>query len=214
MKSRIISIVLFAAAITMAFCLTACGGGSQPAKDNPLSIEGVYHPLTGTDEPAYFAGTTDYDTAVANEKKSEAESDTKKLFVVINLDAPDKENITVAKGQRIGAGDIASTAKLSVDGTNEYKDNWALNNNSKFKQVYVSELKNLGYGDGTDNVTLYGGSGDTYKAVFVFSVSNNDLENGEVGHLSWDGYDVEFNMTDVKEVESPLAMVEELSSAN
>lgn len=203
-------------AITLLACalLAGCSSGEQKAEENPLSIEGAYHPLTGMDEPEYYAGTEDYEVAVTNSKANEANSDTKRVFVAVSLDADDKENLTVAKAQRMGAGDSVSTAKLVIDDTNTYNDYWALNNNSEFKQLYVSGLKELGYGDGTENVTLYGGSDDQYKAVFVFFVSNNDLENGETARLTWEDREAEFNLEDVKEVDSPLVMVKDLKNSD
>ena len=215
MKPRIIKLGIFAMVAALTLCLAGCGsngGTSQPAKESPFTVEEVYHSLTGTDEPEYYAGTSDYDIAKQNEKQNEANADTKHIFVAVNLEADDKENISIT-GVRSGS-QVWSGAELRIDDANTYNDNWSLNNTSKFKKIYVSKLDELGYGDGTNHKTLYGGSGDSYKAIFVFDISNNDFENGEVGHLSWNGYSADFNLSDVKEVESPLAMVEELSQGN
>lgn len=200
------------AALSLSLFGCAGGGNTQATEENPFTVEGVYHSSTGMDEPENYAGTPDYDIAKQNEKQNEASADTKHLFVVVNLDADDKENISVT-GVRSGS-QVWSGAELKIDDTNEYNDNWSLNNSSKFKEIYVSKLTELGYGDGTNHKTLYGGSDDSYKAIFVFNISNNDFENGEVGHLSWNDYSADFNLSDVKEVESPLVMVEELSQGN
>lgn len=203
-----------AAIAALVFCLAGCGNQTQEQqKENPLSIQGVYHPLTGTSEPAYFgdAGSPKYEESLKNAKASEEAAKTKKVFVVIKVKADEHENKQIARGQKVG-GSSASTAKLVVDNANEYKDNWALNNSGKSYQVYVSQLSQLDYGDGTDSATLYGGSDDLYKAVFVFSVSNADFKKGEVGHLSWEGYEADFNMSDVKTVDTPLEMVNDLAA--
>ncbi len=73
-------------------------------------------------------------------------------------------------------------------------------------------LEQIGYHDGADSGELLGGSGETYKAVFLFWVSNNDFSNGETARLTWGDYRVDFSMADIREVGSPLDMVSELQN--
>lgn len=127
--------------------------------------------------------------------------------------APDaKENKSVGGGKALSNGsDRVSGAELIIDGTNKYKDNWALNNSSRFKTIYTSKLSELGYKDGTLPSTLYGGSDEPYKLVSVFFVSNSDFENGKKATLEFGDYSLDFDMAEIKEVNSPLSMIDELS---
>ena len=102
-------------------------------------------------------------------------------------------------------GGTVSAAELTIDGVNTYDDNYGLNNRD-----YFETLEQLGYHDGADSGELLGGSGETYGAIFLFWISNNDYNVGETAHLEWGDYSVDFNMSDIQEVDSPLAMLDAL----
>lgn len=226
MKNWFLRACSLAFVASLAFALAGCGiaegvlgQGSSPEapaensadqesapEDNPLTIEAVYCVGTGTYEPSELAG--DYDEVKANMLAGEAERGKKSLFVIASIKADERENKRVAIGQNVG-GTIISGVKLNIDGINEYGDNWALNADMR---DYSAQLEDLGYGDGIDNKELLGGSGDVYKAVLWFDVNNADIEQGQTAHLNWDDYNAEFNIADIRFVDTPLDMVNELAS--
>lgn len=215
-----LALVLFLMAVALCFAGCSSGGSGSTSnseveqKDDGFSIVAVYHPQTGMSEPAGYAsiGTTDYNTALKNLKSGEEESDFKHIFVAIEIEPDERQNIDIPSGKALGTGDSVSGATLTIDDLNEYDDNWALNNTSTTRKVYNSQLMKLGYTDGTTPTTLYGGASEPYRAIFVFDISTADLEKGEVGYLKWHDYSAKFNMADIQTVEKPLDMVDELAA--
>ena len=229
MKPLFWKIGTVAASATLVCCLFGCS--SQPAEhqgeeqneaateetevaaeeqqDESVSLAGAFRPLTGMNEPLEYNGTAaEIEQARENLKSNVASDDEKMVFVAIQVAADDRENRTlgVVNGNMRGA--TVSAAELTVDDINTYGDIYGLNSRD-----YFETLEQLGYHDGADNGELLGGSGDTYGAIFLFSVSNNDLEQGTTAHLEWGDYSIDFNMSDIQEVDSPLAMIDALQAA-
>lgn len=212
-----------AASATLACCLLGCS--SQPAEqqepqEEPAAQEeqeqssqatlvGAFHPLTGMNEPSEYTGTPEeIEQARANLVASEADDDEKTIFIALRVAADDRENIDlgVINGNMRGA--TVSAAELTVDGINSYGDIYGLNTRD-----YFDTLSRIGYHDGAESGELLGGSGDVYNAIFLFTISNNDYEKGTEAHLEWGDFSIDFSMSDIQEVDSPLAMVETLQNA-
>lgn len=173
---------------------------------NPLSLAGAFHPLTGSSEPMEFNGTPEQiEEGRANLIANEEAADKKILFVAVQASADDRENLNFGVVNGNMTGGTVSAAELTIDGVNTYDDNYGLNNRD-----YFETLEQLGYHDGADSGELLGGSGETYGAIFLFWISNNDYNVGETAHLEWGDYSVDFNMSDIQEVDSPLAMIDAL----
>ena len=220
MKSSIRKALAAALAATLALFMFGCGsqgeGGTEAGGDaaqdvqepsNPVSVIGAYHPLTGLTEP------TDYNSSLAtpeeieigtvNAKDSESSDDTKKVFVAVEVQPDEKENIDVGSAVMMTTGELTSGAELLVDDVNEYSDNYVLNDH----RDYFGRLLELGFHDGSHSDTVYAGADEPYKAIFLFFIGNNDYENGETGTIEWGDYTVEFPISDIQEVETPLDMV-------
>ncbi|MFR8784348.1 hypothetical protein [Slackia sp.] len=211
-----------AASAALACCLFGCS--SQPAgqqeqqgdtvaeeeqQANPLSFVGAFHPLTGMSEPTEFNGTPEQiEEGRANLIAQEGEDDEKVLFVMVRASADERENLNFGIVNGNMRGGIVSAAELTIDDVNTYSDNYGLNSKG-----YFETLEQLGYHDGAESGELLGGSGETYGAVFVFFISNNDYNVGETAHLEWGDYSVDFNMSDIQEVDSPVAMIDALETA-
>lgn len=176
-----------------------------------LNALGAFHPLTGMSEPTEFnsgqATPEEIATGTDNLKNGEQSSDTKTLFVFAEAKADEKKNLEVGASTSLSTGEWASDAKLTVDGTNEYSDNYTLN-----KRGYFQTLADMGFHDGATSGELYANSPDTYKAVFLFFIGNSDLENGKEAHLKWGDFELDFNLSEVKEVNSPTDMIANLDA--
>ena len=120
----------------------------------------------------------------------------------------DQENLAIGSPEMLSSGERVSGAELTVDGINTYNDSYSLN-----RKGYFSLLSDLGYHDGGNSDTLYAGTTEPYRAVFLFWIGNNDFENGGTAHLEWGDFGIDFNMSDVREVGSPLEMVNALQGA-
>lgn len=176
---------------------------------NPLSFVGAFHPLTGMSEPTEFNGTPEQiEEGRANLIAREGENDKKVLFIMVRASADERENLKFGIVNGIMRGGTVSAAKLTIDDVNTYGDNYGVNSRD-----YFGTLEQLGYHDGADNGELLGGSCDTYGAVFLFFISNNDYNVGETAHLEWGDYSVDFDMADIQEVDSPVAMIDALETA-
>lgn len=196
--------------IISALGISACS--YTPAQPTlPLTLLGAFHPLTGTSEPTEFnsglATPEEIVIGTENLKSDEQSSDTKTLFIFAEAKADGKKNLEVGASTPLSTGEWASDAKLTVDGTNEYNDNYTLN-----KRGYFQTLADMGFHDGATGGELYANSPDTYKAVFLFFVGNNDLENGEKAHLEWGDFELDINLSEVKEVNSPADMIADLDA--
>ncbi len=173
---------------------------------------GAFHPLTGANEPTEYnkGAATEEQVAVAadNATKNETDSDTKTVFVMVEVCPDDQENLAIGSSKKLSSGGFASGAELTVDGVNTYNDSYGAN-----RKDYFPLLSDLGYHDGGNLDTLYAGTTEPYRAVFLFWIGNNDFESGETAHLEWGDFGIDFNMSDVKEVGSPLEMVNALQGA-
>lgn len=220
MKSMVWRAGVAAFATSLALFMFGCGsqgGGSAEADgeaaqetqepSNPVSVIGAYHPLTGLTEPTEFnsglATPEEIEIGTVNAKDSESSDDTKKVFVAVEVQPDEKENIDVGSAVMMTTGEINSGAKLLVDDVNDYLDNYVLNDH----RDYFGRLLELGFHDGSHSDTVYAGADEPYKAIFLFFVGNNDYENGETGTIEWGDYTVEFPISDIQEVETPLDMV-------
>lgn len=187
-------------------------GAEQQSESSPLSLVGAFHPLTGASEPTEYnkGAATEEQIAVAtdNATKNEANGDTKTVFVMVEVRPDDQENLAIGSPEMLSSGERASGAELTVDGINTYNDSYSLN-----RKGYFSLLSDLGYHDGGNSDTLYAGTTEPYRAVFLFWIGNNDFENGGTAHLEWGDFGIDFNMSDVREVGSPLEMVNALQEA-
>ena len=187
-------------------------GAEQQSESSPLSLVGAFHPLTGASEPTEYnkGAATEEQIAVAadNATKNEANRDTKTVFVMVEVRPDDQENLAIGSPERLSSGERVSGAELTVDGINTYNDSYSLN-----RKGYFSLLSDLGYHGGGISDTLYAGTTEPYRAVFLFWIGNNDFENGGTAHLEWGDFGIDFNMSDVREVGSPLEMVNALQEA-
>lgn len=174
-------------------------------EQNPMSLIGAYHPLTGMSDPQDYSddpGTIA--TAEHNLRESEADSDTKCIFVLAEVTPDDRENLKLQSENTVGGGHI-SGAKLIVDDTDDYLDSYAGN-----KKDWFELLTELGYHNGKTSETIYAGSEETYKEAFMFFVGNNDLENGQAAHITWGDLSLDFEMSQIQEVATPREMVAQL----
>lgn len=216
--------VVFIAAVLSLFALYGCSSSNETASgesdsveveaSNPLQIDGVYHTLTGMNEPkAYGSGTgADYDTAKANLSESQANSDEKILYVAVSVTPDERENIHVGAINGNMRGGTVSDAKLVIDNINDYGDIFGLNKSGASGKVYYPVLREYGYRDGADQDELLGGSEKPYRAIFMFDISNTDFEKGEVGYFTWGSFSTEIDMSTVKTVDTPLDMAADLAA--
>lgn len=205
---KVLKIVFpIAACVALICCLVGCS--SQTQESTNFSVTGAYHALTGNSDPTDFGpglSQNEIEQGISNLKEGELNADTKKIFVVAELKADEKENIEVGDPTPLTTGEYVSDAKLIIDDANEYNDNYVLNKSNK---GYCEALNDLGYKGGEVTSTLYANS-DPYKVVFLFFVGNNDLENGTTAKLEWGDYQTEFSIADIQEVETPMDMVSAL----
>lgn len=222
MRPLILKIGTVAASVALTCCLFGCS--SQPTEQqgqqedtaaeeeqqtNPLSFVGAFHPLTGMSEPTEFNGTPEQiEEGRANLITQEEDDDEKVVFVMVRASADERENLNFGIVNGSMRGGTVSAAELTIDGVNTYGDNYGLNSRD-----YFETLEQLGYHDGADGGELLGGSGETYGAVFLFFISNNDYNVGETAHLEWGDYSVDFSMSDIQEVDSPITMIDALQMA-
>lgn len=187
--------------------------GASELDESPLALIGAFHSSTGLYEPREFANGTATPEEIAqgteNLQQSEASNDTKTFFVAAELRADERENLDTGAVSSFNTGELHSAARLVIDDINEYNDCYDLNNTNK---VYAATLSELGYYDGTYTTTLYGGSEESVRVIFVFLIGNADYENGQQAHLEWGSFSADFPLTEIVEVESPNAIVEQLSS--
>lgn len=221
MKSLFLRIGIVASFMALAFCLFGCssqpsdeqsqqdGAAEESQRDQSVSLVGAFHTLTGMSEPTEFVGTAEEIEQVRTDLKTEeANDDEKTIFVAMRVAADDRENKNLGVINGNAGGALVSAGELSIDGINTYSDIYGLNSRD-----YFDTLEQLGYHDGAKPGELLGGSGETYSAIFLFKISNNDFENGQTAHLQWGDYNVDFNMSDIQEVDNPLAMVDVLQNA-
>lgn len=184
--------------------LTGCGNTasdgrsvtSEETAPKLLEVTGVFHPSTGKDDPAAYSGI-DYDTIYQRLADSEKSDSKKTLFVAVKLNADANDNIEIPI--RVdGARNRISGAELTID-SNTYKDNWSYNKGGSQEGI-ATELGEAGYTDGTGGVTLSGGSDDSYKAIFMFWISNKDYESGGTAHLTWNDYETDVDLSSMQEV--------------
>ena len=140
-----------------------------------------------------------------NLKQSESANDTKTIFVFAKVVADDKKNLEVGISEGNMRGGTVSAATLTVDGVNEYGDNYGLN-----RRDYFETLTQLGYHDGASGNELMAGSDSDYRVVFIFFVGKNDVEKDKSAQLKWGDYSLSFDMKDVQSVEAPNNMIAEL----
>lgn len=181
--------------------------GKEIPEASPLEIVGVFHPSTGMYDPETFTGA-DYDTIVSRLTDSELEDDKKTVFVAINMKADGEDNTEIPI-QVDGVGNRVSGADLIV-GNNKYDDTWAYNQGGSQKG-FAEKLSEIGYADGAGGVTLYGGSDDSYKAIFMFFISNHDYKSGGTARLTWNGMEADVNLASMVEVATPSDIVTKLS---
>lgn len=206
MKPLYLRIGVVAAIAALTCCLFGCTLGHQ---NESATFVGAFHPLTGMNEPLEYGATSeDVEQARENLLSNEVGSDKKTIFVAVRVYADDEENKIVGIVDGTVKGATVADAELTVDDTNSYHDNYGLNDRG-----YFETLEQIGYHDGAKSCELLGGSGETYSAIFMFDISNHDFEEGETAHLEWGEYSVDFNMSDIQEVDSPIAMVDALRSA-
>lgn len=206
MKKKSKLFILVAGVLALALALSACSTdeGStdeQPVEENPFALIGAFHPSTGTSEPTEFY--TDDQEGITNQlAETEALDEKKVLFVAAEVTPDEKKNMDVGAATQLTTGEFVSAAKLTIDGVNEYNDNYSLN-----ERDYFDNLEDAGFHDGALSDEVLGGSDEKYKVIFMFFVSNNDFENGETAHLKWGDFEFDFSMADVQEVDTPSDMI-------
>lgn len=174
---------------------------------NPIQIDGIYHTLTGINEPTAFS----YDAKNAL-IDAEEKADKKVLYVAVSVTPDERENIHVGSKNGNLSGGTVSDAKLVIDDINEYGDDFGLNKSGISGKTYYPQLLELGYHDGSDQDELLGGSEEPYRAIFLFFLSNADFEKGEVGYFTWGDFSTEIDMSTIKTVDTPLDMVADLAT--
>lgn len=189
--------------LTTGCSITVSSKSSNESEKSPITLIGAYHPLTGQYDPQ--DSLTDPEKIAYQEqvqRESEAQRDVKTVFILAEVTPDAKINI---KLRHVGN---TTGAELTVDKSNTYTDDYGEKwNNRKWHTL----LTQLGFhtGGGSDT-TLYAGSNEAYKQVFMFVIGNNDLKNGETAKIEWGDLTLSFEMSQIQEVATPRDMVAQL----
>ena len=189
--------------LTTGCSITVERKSNNESEKSPIALIGAYHPLTGRNDPQ--DSLTDPEKIAYQEqvqRESEAERDVKAVFILAEVTPDSKKNI---KLRNVGK---TTAAELTVDGANTYSDDYGEKwNDSKWHTL----LTQLGFhtGGGGDT-TLYAGSSETYKQVFMFLIGNNDLENGKTANVKWGDLTLSFEISQIQEIATPRDMVAQL----
>ena len=187
--------------LTTGCSITVSSKSSNESEKSPITLIGAYHPLTGISDPQDLASDADLlAEAEQNLREGEAGHDTKDIFVLAEVTPDTKKNIELQTTVHHTTG-----ATLTVDGTNSYDDSYGLN-----KRDWFELLTQLGFHNGKSSETLYAGSNETYKQVFMFFIGNNDLENGKAASVKWGDLTLSFEISQIQEVATPRDMVAQL----
>ena len=187
--------------LTTGCSITVSSKSSNESEKSPITLIGAYHPLTGISDPQDLASDADLlAEAEQNLREGEAGHDTKDIFVLAEVTPDTKKNIELHTTVNHTTG-----ATLTVDGTNSYDDSYGLN-----KRDWFELLTQLGFHNGKSSETLYAGSNETYKQVFMFFIGNNDLENGKAASVKWGDLTLSFEISQIQEVATPRDMVAQL----
>ena len=187
--------------LTTGCSITVSSKSSNESEKSPITLIGAYHPLTGMSDPQDLASDADLlAEAEQNLREGEAGHDTKDIFVLAEVTPDTKKNIELHT-----TVDHTTGATLTVDGTNKYNDSYGLN-----KRDWFELLTQLGFHNGKSSETLYAGSNETYKQVFMFPIGNNDLKNGKTASVKWGDLTLSFEMSQIQEVATPRDMVAQL----
>ena len=187
--------------LTTGCSITVSSKSSNESEKSPITLIGAYHPLTGMSDPQDLASDADLlAEAEQNLREGEAGDDTKVIFVLAEVTPDTKKNIELHT-----TVDHTTGATLTVDGTNKYNDSYGLN-----KRDWFELLTQLGFHNGKSSETLYAGSNEAYKQVFMFFIGNNDLKNGKTASVKWDDLTLSFEMSQIQEVATPRDMVARL----
>ena len=187
--------------LTTGCSITVSSKSSNESEKSPITLIGAYHPLTGMSDPQDLASDADLlAEAEQNLREGEAGDDTKVIFVLAEVTPDTKKNIELHT-----TVDHTTGATLTVDGTNKYNDSYGLN-----KRDWFELLTQLGFHNGKSSETLYAGSNEAYKQVFMFFIGNNDLKNGKTASVKWDDLTLSFEMSQIQEVATPRDMVAQL----
>lgn len=201
MKDKLGKAIVFCVAALLTACISGCSAG-----ESNVELIGAFHPQTGVNDPADIVGDGPadtkewYDTYVSTEK----ESDTYSIFVVVEVKADDKENFSVGNG---------SPAKLVVDDTNEYPNIYRSDIYGEKMVIgqYRDKLDSMGIESDDVETDLMGGSGKTRRGIFCFCISPADYRDGKVAHLDWDSVSLDFDLKEIREVDTPSDMVDILA---
>lgn len=189
--------------LTTGCSITVSSKSSNESEKSSITLIGAYHPLTGQYDPQ--DSLTDPEQIAYQEqvqREREAQGNVKTVFILAEVTPDAKKNIKLRN-----AGNTTS-AELTVDKSNTYTDDYGEKwNNRKWHTL----LTQLGFhtGGGSDT-TLYAGSNETYKQVFMFVIGNNDLENGKTASVKWGDFTLNFDMSQIQDVATPKAMVAQL----
>ena len=186
--------------LTTGCSITVSSKSSNESEKSPIALIGAYHPLTGMSDPQDLTSDADLlAEAEQNLREGEAGDDTKIIFVLAEVTPDTKKNLELHSNRS------TTGATLTVDGTNSYNDCYGLN-----KRDWFELLTQLGFHNGTSSKTLYAGSSENYKQVFLFLVGKNDLENGKTANVKWDDLTLSFEISQIQEVATPRDMVAQL----
>lgn len=189
--------------------LSGCDGGTGNDENNPFRFIAAFHCAAGISEPTEYGNGSqaEIDTATANLMANESSSDTKTIFVAAEIVPDEKRNLEVGSVSKLSTGEMYCNAELVIDGTNEYRDEYDINDRD-WKSTYLDS----GFHDGGNFQTVLAASEQTYKVVFAFSIGNNDCENGEKASLLWGDYSLDFDIDDIQEAGTPNEILSKLQS--
>lgn len=202
MKGKLGKAIVFCTAALLTACISGCSAGESNVK-----LIGAFHPETGVYDPEDVIFSDDQ--AKIKEMhdryaKSEEESGTYSVFVVIEVAADDKGNISVGNH---------NMPELVVDGANEYND---IISDARIREKNVSgkykeQLSDMGVKDADVRTELMAGSGETRRAIFCFCISPADYKDGKTAHLEWDDVSFDFDLKEIQEIGEPSDMIDILA---
>lgn len=222
-----IKFLAIALVLLMAFTFVGCNKGTDTSKqaeeeteqeetqedaqeEAEFFIEGAYHPQTGAFEPTELFPDPDninpaeLNTATQNLIESEESGDERNVFIMVSLSGDDV----------IDFGNVRGSASLGVKGdgvgyASMCRDSCPLNYDEN--DGYWGDLYSLGYLD-TETAYTDCARGETCYIVMEFMVDAELLASDAEATLTWGDISVDFNLSAVQEVDTPLDMISDLQN--